>query len=310
LGAEDQTHYEDKARDLLRRIRQDARQLESVLWSPEDWNQIGKTMEIWQARMKNQRDDIIEHLMWYKRIGWKKFVPDAGELENQTRLQAIADEKERLKEWLEGQLHVSEFYLIFKRQLKESRLSERLAKSGLQGWDRLHVLDAACGDGHWLRTFAKWGADVQRLAGLEPCGWMLERASRLSPPGIAFKNAFADERPFQGKRFDLILAFGLFMHILDDGLRSRVAQELAGALGDGGLIVTFDFLPGTEKGLEPYLRYTTKGLGREELARLFPDCEIECETLPLSDQYPDYGYGLAAIRKRKPDRKDGDSHGA
>ncbi|MBN2982675.1 class I SAM-dependent methyltransferase [Cohnella algarum] len=301
-------HSAGRAKEWIRQIRSDAEQLKAVLWSAEEWNAIGKTMEIWQSRMQNHRNDIIEHLNWYKNIGWKTFLPDAEQFEARANLEATAKEKARLAEWVEGNVRMSNFYLAFKRQLPESKLFGLLAQSGLPEIGRLSVLDASCGDGTWLRACIGRGAEPKRLAGVELSREALAEARRQSPPGVAYAHADPDDLPFASGSFDLILAVGLFMHMLDDGLRAAAAGELIRLLADGGMIVTFDFHSGTEKGLEPYLRYTTKGMDPEELGRLFAGLAVEYEYMPLSDKHPDYGYGFAAIRKSVGERGEPDAH--
>jgi ubiquinone/menaquinone biosynthesis C-methylase UbiE len=144
----------------------------------------------------------------------------------------------------------------------------------------------------------------ERLVGVELCDPMIEMAQQNSGSDITFIKSFPDELPFEAQKFDVIVTFGVLMYILDESLRKKIGQELLRILADDGMIVTYNLLKYAEMGLKPnpYLAYTMKGLGADELTSLFPGCQIDFEVLSPN--------GLAVIRKKVGAKGNDFIHGA
>ncbi len=276
--------------DLLGKIRKKSEDLTSALWSQEELMQTQYNVTRFHQTMKTMMSHIPNNLYWYQKIGWKKFVPDQETIVDQERKEAIQEEKKRLAEWMEDQFTLSGFYLAFKHQIDQRKLSEKLSIHGFLELKQAHVLDIGCGDGHWLRKFVDWGALPEKLTGTEFSQPLLDLAKQSSAPAIQWLETYPDELPVEDRKFDIIVIFGVLMHILDEFMLKKTGQELLRVLCDEGIIIAANLHKDAEKELEPFLAYTTKGLGLAELMEVFPDCEIEFEELPQ--------YGLAVISKK------------
>lgn len=306
--------FEESARNEIEKeiekIRKESEGLNSIFWSSEDLHFIRNRIDEWNRTMKDNTNEIINSLMDYKNLHWKKFAINKEEIEQQTIQEGIEQEKERLEDWLKGLHTISDFYLLFKDQLAESKLLDKLSQYGYSELKQAHVLDMGCGDGRWLTKLMDSGLTPERAVGIDLYEPNLELAGQLSPPGIPFMKAPPDELPFEDNKFNIILLFGLLMHVLNENLQAAIAAELRRVLANDGIIITFHLNKDAEKVLDPYLQYTTRGLGLEELTHLFPDCSIDFEQLPLNDSHKDIGYGIGVIRMRRMDRKEMNADGA
>jgi SAM-dependent methyltransferase len=278
-----------RIKELLATIRQESDSLATALWSPEELNAMQQNIDGLRDRMAALSQGIVTNLYWYEQIGWKKFVPNKARLRDDENEEAMNKEKERLKDWQRGVLQCSDFYLSFKDQLGTNKLVSKISDKAHFDLKQASVLDIGCGDGQWLRKLHTLGAAPEKLTGVELSEPLLEQAASLSAPDMKYIQSDPDELPFKDATFDLILVFGLLMHVLDEHLLRKVAREILRLLTDNGMILTFNFNKGAWNQLEPYLQFTTKGLELEELTGLFPDCHIDYEEMSP--------YGLAVIRK-------------
>lgn len=292
---------ETEVKELLRDIRKAAEGLHSVLWKKQESISIQNEIEAWKATIENQCNDIRKNLFWYNKIGWKNFAIDKSELEKRLTEEEIEEEKERLKNWWGSIGRISDFCLLFKDQVTESKLLEKLSHDGFHDLKHLHVLDLGCGDGQWLRKWLEWGAVPERLTGVDFYEPLLKRAIHLTP-SVQFIQAHPDELPFEDKQFNVIFMFGVLMHILDDSLRKKIGRECLRVLSDDGILITFNLNKGEEKRLEPYVAYNTIGVDLEELMLLFPDCHIDFDDLSP--------YSLAVIGKHRLNRRELNANGA
>lgn len=205
------------------------------------------------------------------------------------------NEKDRLEDWSNKFYEISifgeqnrkkrelSFHFLFKDQVLEYKLVEKMKKYGFHVLNQVSVLDAGCGDGRWLRKIVDWGGTPERLIGIDVNEPILHLAKQLSAPGIHFLKAHADELSFPDGKFDMILMIGVLQHIIDPALRQKIAGELVRVLSDDGILITYNITENVEQGMSEYLSKTTKGFGPDELADLFRDCEIEFERMLLND---------------------------
>jgi SAM-dependent methyltransferase len=124
------------------------------------------------------------------------------------------------------------------------------------------ILDVGCGYGGLLRLLLEWGADPARLYGVDLAHERLAWARHLTP-GVCYVEQSADQLPFSGAAFDMVCQLTLFSSILDERLREAAAAEMVRVLRPGGVLLWFDIAGGIRTG-------DTRGLGREEVGRLFP----------------------------------------
>jgi len=280
----------DRIKRLLGTMLNEVECLLPGLWSREELIENKNFIDTTNQKINNMIDRIVKNLYWYEKTGWKQFIPDQDAIEKKERDAAIQKEKARLEEWFKGLGEISDFYALFPEQIVEGKLYEKLSQYGYHSLKQAHVLDVGCRSGKWLRQLLNWGALPEKMVGLDFDDLILDHAKQLSAPGIQWIRTFPDELPFADGKVELILLFGVLMHILDASLRTLIGQELLRLLSDDGVIITYNLNKGAEKGLEPFLAYTTKGLDLEELVRIFPNCFIDYE--PLSQ------CGIAVIRKK------------
>ncbi|MEB3102215.1 class I SAM-dependent methyltransferase [Ferviditalea candida] len=287
--------------ELLGHIRKEAAGLNSVLWSQEELMETQYKVSRFHQIIKAMMNQIPINLYWYQQFGWKKFVPNPEKIAEQEKKEAIHEETRRLKEWMEVDLSLFGFYLSFKKLVNQETIMQKLGACGFRDLKRTHVLDVGCGDGWWLSKFLDWGAMPERLTGTEFSKSILDLARNSSPPGMNWLETYPNELPVGDNRFDIIVSFGMLMHILDEFMLRQTGREMLRVLSDDGIIIAANLHKDAEKQLEPFLSYTTKGLGLTELMETFPDCQIEFEELPQ--------YGMAVIRKQKTKRKEIRSNG-
>lgn len=144
----------------------------------------------------------------------------------------------------------------------ERSLAEALRAEGLTDLASLRALDVGCGGGWWLRTLLRWGARPELLAGNDLLPEAVA-AARAIHPALAISEGSAESLAYPDASFDLVSQFTVFSSILDRPLQRRAAAEMRRVLRPGGVLLWYDFT------VNPRNR-DTRGLGRAELAALFP----------------------------------------
>jgi ubiquinone/menaquinone biosynthesis C-methylase UbiE len=100
------------------------------------------------------------------------------------------------------------------------------------------VLDVGCGTGYLLRRLADRVPQAAELAGLDAAPAMIETARAMaSDSRIRFATGTAEELPYPGQMFDLVVSTTSFDHWADQ--RAGLA-ECARVLVPGGYLVLID----------------------------------------------------------------------
>lgn len=176
------------------------------------------------------------------------------------------------------------FPFLFKDQVIEYKLMEIFVKYGYKVMSQVSVLDIGCGDGRFLRQLIDWGAEPERLAGVDINKDIIALAQKLSAPGINYEVAHADQLPYEDKSFDIILMIGVMQHIMEKSLRRRIADELLRVLKDDGILICYNINENAEtKFQHKQLRESTKGITEKELKKIFVSCNVDHENILLSD---------------------------
>ena len=165
---------------------------------------------------------------------------------------------------------------LFISQDRERKLLRLLKRRGFASLDTKKILDVGCGRGYWLREFGRFGARPENLIGIDLMHEDVAEGKRLSPAGIRLECGNAAHLDFADESFDLVLQFTVFTSILDPVLKQRVAAEMVRVLKSDGLIVWYDFH--TNNPWNPDVR----GVKKQEIIRLFPDCRIRLQRLTLA----------------------------
>lgn len=162
---------------------------------------------------------------------------------------------------------------LFRMQSFERDVLAALERHGRTNLSDFEVLDVGCGDGAFLRRLVTWGADPQKLTGVD---LLPERvaASRRIDPSLKVHQADASKLPFRDASFDLVFQHTVFSSILDQGMRQRVAAEMERVLRPGGLVVSYDFRVARD-------RRNTRPLRVAELMALFPGFAADARRVTL-----------------------------
>jgi SAM-dependent methyltransferase len=137
------------------------------------------------------------------------------------------------------------------------------------------ILDVGCGAGQWLADFETWGARRELLAGVDLLADRVE-AARARLPGADLRCGDASSLPWESERFDLVLQGTVFSSILERGMKVAVAAEMARVLAPGGAIAWYDFFVDNPR------NRAVRGIGRRELASLFPGFELRLRRVTLA----------------------------
>lgn len=187
---------------------------------------------------------------------------------------------------------------VFRMQECERRMLALLRGCGLADLRKKTILEIGCGTGYWLREFVKWGAPAQGLTGIDLLADRVAVARQLCPPAVRIQRANAAQLPFALQSFDLILQSTVFTSILDYELKRRVAAEMIRVVKRDGIIIWYDYH--VDNPWNPDVR----GVGRAEIAKLFPDCRIELRrtTLlpPLARRLAPYSYLFCYVLEKIP----------
>jgi ubiquinone/menaquinone biosynthesis C-methylase UbiE len=152
-----------------------------------------------------------------------------------------------------------------------------LAKLGATCQKELHDLDilvVGCGSGGDLARLVGHDADPARIHGVDLREDAIA-AARQRIPSAELLVANGAQLPYADRSMDVVLQFTMLSSILDAGLRTRVAAEMARVVRPTGLIVSYDFW------INPVNRGTL-GLSRRELRRLFASHEVELRSVTLA----------------------------
>jgi ubiquinone/menaquinone biosynthesis C-methylase UbiE len=158
-------------------------------------------------------------------------------------------------------------------QERERQFLQELARRGsdIAGLD---CLDVGCGGGGQLARLVGYGADPNRLHGID-IGDEAIVAARARLPLCDLVAGDASEMPFATDSMDLVLQQTMLSSILDDEVRRRTAAEMIRVCRPSGLIVSYDFI------LNPTNR-DTRGVAASEIRALFPGCRIRASRLTLA----------------------------
>jgi ubiquinone/menaquinone biosynthesis C-methylase UbiE len=102
------------------------------------------------------------------------------------------------------------------------------------------VLDVGCGTGVHLEMYRKY--DCQ-LFGIDTSASMLQQARARLGEGADLREANAAHMPFEGGKFDLVIAM-LVLHEMEDTLRTQVLSEMKRVVKTDGRILLIDFHAG------------------------------------------------------------------
>jgi ubiquinone/menaquinone biosynthesis C-methylase UbiE len=162
---------------------------------------------------------------------------------------------------------------VIAQEIERALLSSiRLSYWPLQG---KRILEVGCGTGTWLQNFIRWGAQPEKLNGIDLIAARIIEARRLIQKPVILIRGNAANLPFPDGTLDIVAQFTMFSSILAKGVKQKIAQEMLRVLKPNGCIVWYDFF--VNNPWNPDVR----GIGKREIQRLFPDCRTGFQRLTL-----------------------------
>lgn len=107
-------------------------------------------------------------------------------------------------------------------------------------WDSFgnkKILDVGCGNGRALRQCIEWGAQPENLYGIDASETIIQEAQHLSAPAIRFQQGLGTQIPANDHFFDLILNFGVIIHIMNDENIRLLSRELFRTINKNGFLI-------------------------------------------------------------------------
>ncbi|MFD1673785.1 class I SAM-dependent methyltransferase [Alicyclobacillus fodiniaquatilis] len=264
------------ALSLIARIKEHTRGLQDVLWSQEELMANKEFLNTASQKINDSIDLIAKNLYWYQKVGWKKFLLDRAQVEQAAFEAAAQEEKLRFGDWLAASAIGMDFYRTFPQQFPEAAIMRHLPEG--EALTKQAILDVGCRDGCWLQKLIDMGARPQNLAGIEPCDTLFAEAERALGKRIPIAHGYPDTLPFQVQQFDVVLVFGMLMHVLEAHLLQRVCSQLVSVLSQHGVIFVVNASEQYLAQQDPYIAYTTRVLTADHLQALFPQYTVQFET--------------------------------
>ena len=169
---------------------------------------------------------------------------------------------------------------------REGQVLQLLRTNCYASLENTKILDVGCGTGAWLRDFVRWGARPENLCGVDLLPARITEARELCPAAVTLKCQDATSLDVPDESFDLVLQSTVFTSILNANVKQLLAREMLRVLRKRGLILWYDFH--VNNPWNPDVR----GVRREEIAWLFPGCNISLQRLTLA---PPLGRWVAPI---------------
>lgn len=164
--------------------------------------------------------------------------------------------------------------VVFFRHCIERELAAFFRKTKILELSNKRILEVGCGWGSWLLLFLGWGARAENLCGIDLLPERVETArQRLPKSEIVLGRAEKLSRPDES--FDLVFQFTLFSSVLSPPGREAIAKEIWRVLKPGGYFVSFDYF------ISHPANPSTVGIGKRELARLFPKASFRFRRVGL-----------------------------
>ncbi len=154
-------------------------------------------------------------------------------------------------------------------------LAWAIQTAGLPPLGERRILEVGCGQGNWLAIFESFGAQREQLAGIDLDETRAAECQRRFS-GAEILCGDATRLPWANGQFDVVFQSTVFTSILDDSMKQAVAGEMLRVLRPAGAIVWYDFHMNNPR--NPHVR----GVGRKEIAGLFPGCELKLRRVTLA----------------------------
>ena len=116
-----------------------------------------------------------------------------------------------------------------------------------------HILDVGCGTGFYLELWRRLGSD--NIVGLDFSSEAIERLRKQFPPDVTLEEMDIGEPtiPLPVDSFDIVSAFDVLFHIVDDERYQNALRNIYTVLRPGGLFLYSDnFIKGQSREYQEY----------------------------------------------------------
>ncbi len=169
-----------------------------------------------------------------------------------------------------------------------------------------NILDAGCGNGNSLRKLLEFGADPKQCYGIDISNKVISYAKDHSPATVRYEVGTIEKMVYPSLHFDIILNFGVLIHVLDDEYIKEVSREFARVLKKDGILlcIVSDEIENFKWG--PTMDKITRNfdLKNQGLQKLFNEFHCIGVFQLYNDVYPNHsseGNILSDFEKRKLD---------
>lgn len=187
-----------------------------------------------------------------------------------------------------------ELYMVQRREEVTLRL---LARRGVVTFRDKTLLEVGCGRGQRLAEFQRWGADPDRIHGIDLVEPFVQQCARTFP-AFRLARASGHQLPYRDALFDLVSQSTVFSSILDDGMRAGVAREMMRVLKPGGLMIWYDFRYPSPRNTD------VRPIARREILRLFHPHAVAVHSItllpPVARRVAGLSFSLCRILERLP----------
>jgi ubiquinone/menaquinone biosynthesis C-methylase UbiE len=164
-----------------------------------------------------------------------------------------------------------ELYML---QSRERVILSMLTAAGWASLADKEILEVGCGRGHRLADFVRWGAEPDRLCGVDLMPDFVAEA-RHTYPNFAIVQASGHQLPYPSESFDLVMQSTLFTSIAEASLRRAIAGEMLRVLRPDGMILWYDFRYPNPRNPD------VQPIGAHAIRALFPGAPMRLRTVTL-----------------------------
>lgn len=159
------------------------------------------------------------------------------------------------------------------------------------------VLDVGCGAGGELRNLLRYGAQPEKLFGIDLLPERIAQARVLSP-NVDFCCGDASMLPYPDEFFDMIMQLTVFTSIIDLSMKEEIAGEMHRVLKPDGIILWYDYHMANPRDMD------VKRVKKSAIYALFPQCTVHLERItlaqPLAKRLVPYSPILCCLLEKIP----------
>ncbi len=105
----------------------------------------------------------------------------------------------------------------------------------------INIIDLGCGTGYWLREIANFKGSSKRLVGLDISKERIKYAKTINNNIKYIRNDIC-KIPFKNNSIDFVIAFDVFMFLINENDLIKSFSEIARILKNNGYFLFFDII--------------------------------------------------------------------